>query len=1040
MVGEGDSRIIDSFLIGAVLCVAFSVFAPGALAVDEAAPLIAPPLPSHPQPLSFYPVLGAPAEDWTQARWVLRELTFPARLSGADDLLPDREAALLWRAQALLENGAVREGESELASLAALATEARIRREARLLLGRSFLERGLPANAVGVLEETLPLYPLADERWRVRFWYATALARSGEVAAAAEAYERAAAEAPKRSRARATALRLAGWQYREASQDAAARNAWQAALSTASGFPSLQDTVRLDLAEVSFAEEQWPDVIRLLDEEYVQPIHSARSGFLLGRAYLNRGEIDSARTVLGRFLRQWPEAQPAWRDEANMILGWIALRGKETGQALVHYQSIDRDRRQEIPQTIYGSALALMGDRRFEEALFLLEPKPPVGSGDLLYYPWVYAQAYARFHLEDYLGAITDLEEFRGQIRSDSLHRAAWSLRGDCFYRLGKSEEAYAAYVKAASVLPDVPELLMRRQALAAVAAEHWGAAARILGDLIVRYPATENGKEYNFWRAEAFYRLGRLEMARRHYVRAAQQGADPLRCAYALGWCEYLEGNWEDALGHFDRAKRGCQNCAFAADLNLRRGNCLFNIGRVEEAEAAFADAMALAAAQQETLLVAESSFRRAWTLLRTDNLAAAAEAFADIRVREGHSPRAAEALYWEGQAFFRQESYRAAAERLRALLEHPGAGDSLKAHALLAIGDSHFNQDQPGEALEWYRRILEAPGADRTLRRTAHESLFECRASQGEWDQARALLGEMADQYPETQGVGERHLTLADGYFRDRRFVDALDSYADFLEASHPEDPRTLRVRYQMAVSRERLGQREAAASAFEALGQESFRHQSESLLKAGVLRLELGTPELALTTLERRLALTLDPGQEALTRAYLADAYQRMDEPAASRTEWEKVAHAPVGVSDSLRAIASLHLGRLAFGEREWEAAYQGFAVAESLGLPTRIYRTGYWAGEAAYRSGDTLGAVTRLEGFLAGPDEEPLWEATARIRLAECYEGLARPSDARSQYEKVLELPLENRGLQDEARRRLIQLGALPPPPTREEEPQ
>ncbi len=1037
MVGQGNSRIIDSFVIGAILCAAISIFAQSVLAADEAAPLIAPPLPSHPQPLSFYPVLGPPVQDWTQARWVLRELSLPVRLSGADDLRPDREAALLRRAEALLENGAVREGKSELASLAQLATNAQIRREAKLSLGRSFLERGLPANAVGVFEETLHLYTRSDERWRVRFWHATALARAGDDAAAAEAYEQAASEAPPRSRARATALRLAGWEYREASSDAAARAAWQAALDAASGFPSLQDTVRLDLAEVSFAEEQWPDVIRLLGEEYVQPIHSARSGFLLGRAYLNKGQVDSAQAVLGRFLQQWPEAHLAWRDEANMVLGWIALREKETGQALVHYQAIDRDRRSELPQTSYGSALALIGDRRFEEALSLLEPTPPVGPEDPLHHPWVYAQAYACFHLEDYLSAISHLEEFRGHTRSDSLHRAAWSLRGDCYYRLGKSEEAYAAYVKAASVLPDVPELLMRRQALAAVAAEHWGAAARILGDLIVKYPATDNGKEYNFWRAEAFYRLGRLEPARRHYLRAAEQGADRVRCAYALGWCEYLEGNWEDALGHFDRAKRGCPNCTFAADLSLRRGNCLFNIGRVEEAEAAFADAMALAAARQETLLVAESSFRRAWTLLRADDFAGAAEAFADIRVREGHSPRAAEALYWEGQAFFRQESYPEAIERLRALLEHPGASDSLKAQTLLAIGDSYFNQDEPGEALEWYRRILEAPGADRILRRTAHESLFECRASQGEWDQARALLGELADQYPETQGVGERHLTLADGYFRDLRFVDALDSYSDFLESAHPEDPRTLRVRYQMAISRERLGQREAAASAFEALGQESFRHQSESLLKAGVLRLELGTPELALTTLERRLALTLDPRQEALTRAYLADAYQRLDEPAASRTEWEKVAHAPVGVSDSLRAIASLQLGRLAFGEREWEAAYQGFAVAESLGLPARIYRTGYWAGEAAYRSGDTLGAAARLEDFLAGPREEPLWEATARIRLAECYEGLARPEDARTQYETVLELPLESRVLQDEARRRLVQLGALPPPPPQEE---
>jgi tetratricopeptide (TPR) repeat protein len=1000
--------------------------------------LAAPPLPQPPSEIAFRELWRPPVEVWTEAAWVLRELGLEESLSEDGRLAADREVTRLRQAAQLLSEPDPGAGEVLLAALARLGSRTPIRRAAALTLGEFYLRSHRYERAVQVLTEALALFDDPAERWRVHFWVAAGWMALEEPAAAARAFGSAADEAPARTRARAMALRLAGWQHRLAGQDPAAQDAWRAGLKAAAGFPTLQDTLRQDLAEVSFAREDWGAVIQLLQHEEARRSLTARSGFLLGRAFFNSGRPDSARAEFERFLRAFPEAPAAWRDEAHVVLGWDALRRQESSRALAHYEAIGHERRYALPQSDYGSALALLAQQRFEEAATLLAPLPPVASADPLFYPWVYALAYAQFHQGAYHDALAGLEEFRGRSEPDSLSRAAGSLRGDCYYRMGRPEEAYAAYVKASSILADIPELLLRRQALAAMAAERWGATARILGDLIVKYPATSNLSEYHFWRAEAFYRLGRLEMARRHYERAAATGADPIQCAYALGWCDYREGRWEGALTHFDRARQGCRECRFATDLALRRGNSLFNLGRITAAADAFADALQLAEARQETLLVAEASFRRAWTLLRAERFEDAADAFADIRIREGRSPRAAEALYWEGQAHFRRSEYRTAQERLLALLEHSGAGDSLRAKTLLAVGDAYFNQERTGEALEWYRRVLEAPGADRRLRRAAHESLFECRTARGEWDQARSILTEIQEQYPESQGTGERYLALADGFYRDQRFLDALQSYGDFLESAHPEDPRTLRVRYHMASARERVGQRAEAAAAFEALGRVPFRHQSDALLRAGILRLDLGQPEDALLSLEQRLACDLNPRQEAVTRAYLAEAYQRLKETAASRNEWEKVAQAASAAPDSLRAVASLQLGRLAFAERDWAAAYLGFSAAESLGLPGRVYRGAYWAGEAAYRSGDTLRATEWLERFLEAGEEEPLWEATARTRLAECYEGRGQVNAARQQYERILSLPLEERGLQEEARRRLVQIGILPPP-AREEGP-
>ncbi len=975
-------------------------------------PVAAPPVPWLLPPHALVDAPGA--ESWG----------YPAlarALSARDDLIPTREEETHIRARELIRAGQVERGEALLRDLGAAAPSRRLRDQARRELAESLIRRGEFGAGAAACREARGA---ESDPWELRLWQAYALERDGRPGEAGVAYAEAAAGAPGEGRFPAILRRHAGWIHLIEGDTLAASRAWEEALASAVSYPPLADSLRVDLAETAFVAGRWEKVVALLDSLAAPSSRSARSEFLRGRALLELGEEDRAHSVLEGLLAGWPQARSDWLDEARVVLGWLALKRGETRQALTRYEEVTGSRREDLPPSRYGSAVAMMAEQRFAEAETLLAPAPPVAQDDPLFYPWVYGLAYARFHLDRHEAAIADLEAFRGRVGADSLGRAAWSLRGDCYYRMGNPEEAYASYAKASSVLPEVPELLLRRQALAAAAAAQWGTAARILGDLIVKFPGTSYASEYYFWRAEAFYNLGRLEMARRHYRRAVQQGADPGQCAYALGWCDYREARFADALAHFDQALRRCEDCPYLIDLLLRRGNCLFNTGRVEESVESFAQAAERAMADSATALGREASFRRAWALFRLEDFSSARAAFMRIREAEGSNPRGLEALYWEGQTFFRQELYDQALVRFTQLLGRPDVHDSLRARALLASGDANFNQGNYGAALEWYRQILEAPGADRALRRSAHESLFECRGARGEWDQARQILQDLESAFPETRATGDRHLQLAEGLFREKHYADALTSYGDFLERAPTEDPRLLRVRFQMARCREELHQTAAAAAAYEALGEyEGFRQRDEALLRAGTLRLELNEPRHALKPLEKRLSLSLDPAQDALTRALLAESYETLEETEAARNEWEKVVHAGAGVPDSLRAVASLHLGRMAFADREWAGAYRGFAGADSLGLPGRIYRIDYWAGESAFRMGDTLRAVTWLERFLESGEQQVLWEATARVRLAECYEGLGRPEAAADQYRSVIGLPLEEGAIQEEAERRL-----------------
>jgi tetratricopeptide (TPR) repeat protein len=351
------------------------------------------------------------------------------------------------------------------------------------------------------------------------------------------------------------------------------------------------------------------------------------------------------------------------------------------------------------------------------------------------------------------------------------------------------------------------------------------------------------------------------------------------------------------------------------AGDLLLRRGSCLLNLGRVDEAEQSFALAAAQAATDSLADLGGEATFRPGWSLLRMEDYARARGAFEQIRRREGDNATGAAALYWEAVACFRQGLYDQAAPRFREVLSMRAAPDSLRARARLGLGDSRLNLGDHRGAVESYRHILEDPGTARDVVRTAHDSLFECRVALHEWDQADSVLADLEQRFPEVQGLAERHMRVAEGYLQVGRYPAALESYGDFLERASRQDPRLDAVRFRMARCREEMGERAAAAAAFEALGEhEDFRDRSEALLRAGALRLALGQPREALGSLEKRLALELDPSQAALTHAYLAESYQELGERQAARGEWEKVASAGAGASDSLRAQARRRLQEL------------------------------------------------------------------------------------------------------------------------------
>ena len=108
--------------------------------------------------------------------------------------------------------------------------------------------------------------------------------------------------------------------------------------------------------------------------------------------------------------------------------------------------------------------------------------------------------------------------------------------------------------------------------------------------------------------------------------------------------------------------------------------------------------------------------------------------------------------------------------------------------------------------------------------------------------------------------------------------------------------------------------------------------------------------------------------------------------------------------------------------------WDEAVSAYGRVDSLGSFAAVYRSSYWIGEALYKLEEWERAEGAFADFLRDPPEEPLWEAMARMRRAECLEQLERWEDALGEYDRVLDLEGEGlaESLLEEARIRQRQV--------------
>ncbi|MBX7075337.1 MAG: tetratricopeptide repeat protein [Pirellulales bacterium] len=403
----------------------------------------------------------------------------------------------------------------------------------------------------------------------------------------------------------------------------------------------------------------------------------ARGLFGQARIAARAEKYEAADECLAELSKRCPES-PLEGDAALLRAG-VLEKLDRIDEALHLYLQVRRTREGTplAARATYGAARAHRRARQYAEAANLLaelvELSDPPGGRDQL----LYEQGLTLVQLEQIDGAA----KVFNHIHCDHRDSAHWA---DATYRLAEFSQRKGDYDAAGQLLED---LLNEPQAKALwdyalylrgqIAAEQgeWTKSADLMERLLADCPESKLRPEAKFWRAEALFRAGDVEGARRAFDRLAGELADHptswqptvrLRRAQLM----VAQKDWpgaQELLEGFDSEYPEFQQ---QHEVDYLRGRCLANDALFEEAREAYRQATRSAAGKTETAAMAQ------WMI---------------------------------GETYFHQKNYRAAIKeylRVEILYAFP----TWQAAALLQAGKCHELLGERDAAAELFGRLLKS------------------------------------------------------------------------------------------------------------------------------------------------------------------------------------------------------------------------------------------------------------------------------------------------------------------------------------------
>ncbi len=510
------------------------------------------------------------------------------------------------------------------------------------------------------------------------------------------------------------------------------------------------------------------------------PLEDRDPAFVAGRAALEDGLYDLAQKKFEEFIRK------------------SYFRGKRALGALYLVQALSAQGKHEEIATWLAENKRLTDDTAV--------------AGGLTY--WL---AKAQFDLARADEALLTLEGFETRFPTDPSRAPAERLRAEIYRSTGRTNEALAAYARAASVESDdafaVDNLLAWSSLL--LEGKMKDDAEDILRRVLKNYPDTPGSFAAKLWLGQMLVERKDCEEATKllESVTAATEVAPDMRAGALIGLsaCHIANSNLAEAASNLQQADALATEAKIRVQSRIDRARVLRDMNRTDEAVALLEETIrtftgdpGLGPAQMDLakLLLQQRHFTKA-----LDAFQRYLEAFTDP---EGE----AQALIGRSWCLWELGRFAEAAasfERSYEVLKSPAEREM----AMKKAGDAYFANGQYKLALEKYREFREAYMKSPQLPEVLFQ-LAECEGRLGEFENAEAGFVLITDQYPESPLAESAVFRLAALKEQQGKWDEAARHYDDFM-LMHPKSSQWVGALLGRGQARYRAGQFEMAYKDF-------------------------------------------------------------------------------------------------------------------------------------------------------------------------------------------------------------------------------